>query len=178
MGCRWVKHGAKHEAQQLNSLCSSTYPKGCTHCPGSYSELVWRKAAVLPINPELHQSRLKIFISETKSWIPFPLEFPTALLQWHYCMHGNVYKTTFIISSDKTGGMQWDQFTGGGEDWGTGVEWMWFVWDCSVASKVILLAWILSLFQRNLIILISQVVSIILFIRSVYTGVVGMFLIG
>ena len=58
----------------INVLCSSTHPKGHTHSPGSYSEIVWSKAAVLLINPELHQSCLKNVISEAKSLILFPLD--------------------------------------------------------------------------------------------------------
>ena len=78
-----------------------------THPKGSYCEIVWCKAAILLINTELHQSCLKIFISEDKSWIvptgEFPLfsqgynhsfqfyllNMPPYLLQWHYCMHWN-----------------------------------------------------------------------------------------
>lgn len=43
--------------KRLSSLCH-------THSPSSNSEIVWSKTAVLLINPDLHQSCLKNFISE------------------------------------------------------------------------------------------------------------------
>lgn len=39
----------------VSVLCITTHPKGHAHSPGSYSEIVWRKAAILRINPELDQ---------------------------------------------------------------------------------------------------------------------------
>lgn len=59
----------------INVLFSFIHPnRSHTHNPGSYSAIVWSKAAVLLINPDLHQRHLLKCISDAKSLILFPLE--------------------------------------------------------------------------------------------------------
>lgn len=61
------------------NVLSSPHPKGQllhkhTHSRGSFNEIIWSKAAVILINPELYQSCLKHVLSKAKSFIQFPLD--------------------------------------------------------------------------------------------------------